>query len=76
MPFWYLHIIGYLLGLLPDPMLTTDQVKLLYHDNVVGKKALGLDNLGISPTPLEIVLPNYLDRFKSRYHKEDPDNTI
>ncbi|MEE2746249.1 MAG: complex I NDUFA9 subunit family protein [Pseudomonadota bacterium] len=76
MPFWYLHIFGFLLGLLPNPMLTTDQVKLLYYDNVVSNKAQGLDDLGISPTPLEIVLPNYLDRFKSRSNKVYPGSTI
>jgi NADH dehydrogenase len=39
-------------------------VKLLKRDNVVGAAALGLDALGITPTPLEAILPAYLARFR------------
>jgi NADH dehydrogenase len=49
---------------LPNPMLTRDQVELLKTDNVVSEGALGLDALGITPTPLEVVLPGYLARFQ------------
>jgi len=45
-------------------MLTRDQVELLKTDNVVSEGALGLDALGITPTPLEVVLPGYLARFQ------------
>jgi len=45
------------------PMITRDQVALLAHDNVLGKEALTLDNLGITPTSIETVLPEYLSRF-------------
>ena len=40
----------------PDPPLTRDQVKLMSRDNVVGRKALTLEDLGIRPTPVEEVL--------------------
>ena len=46
------------------PPLTTDQVKQLRQDNVVSPGALGLADLGISPTPLEPILPTYLFRFR------------
>jgi NADH dehydrogenase len=49
---------------LPNPMLTRDQVELLRTDNVVGAAALGLQALGITPTPAEVVLPGYLSRFR------------
>jgi len=49
---------------LPNPPLTRDQVKLLQRDTVVSPGALGLAELGIVPTALELVLPTYLDRFR------------
>ena len=51
------------LELLPNPPLTRDQLKLLAHDNVVGEGASGLTDLGITPTPVEAVVPRYLGRF-------------
>lgn len=53
-----------LLGLLPNPPLTSDQVELLKHDNVVSPDRPGLADLGISPTAAEVILPTYLDRFR------------
>ncbi len=49
---------------LPVPPLTRDQVRGLRTDNVVAAGALGLGDLGISPTALEIILPTYLTRFR------------
>ena len=49
---------------LPKPLLTRDQVKLLQRDNLVEPGALGLADLGITPTSLMLVLPTYLDRFR------------
>jgi uncharacterized protein YbjT (DUF2867 family) len=48
------------LELLPVPPLTRDQVELLRRDNVVAPDAAGLAELGIEPTPIEIVVPGYL----------------
>lgn len=52
------------LQLLPNPPLTVDQVKLLQSDNVVAENALGLIDLGVTPTPAEVILPRYLYRFR------------
>lgn len=52
------------LELLPNPVLTRDQVRLLQRDNVVADGALGLADLGIQPTPVEAIIPTYLDRFR------------
>lgn len=53
-----------LLGLLPKPPLTPDQVVQLKIDNVVGAGARTLADLGIAPTPAELILPSYLDRYR------------
>jgi NADH dehydrogenase len=49
---------------LPGKLLTTDQVKQLGRDNVVAPGALGLADLGIAPTPMGLVLPSYLARYR------------
>lgn len=52
------------LGLVKNGMITCDQVKNLRNDNVVGEKAQGFDALGIEPTAMVSVLPEYLWRFR------------
>lgn len=49
---------------LPGKLLTRDQLKLLAKDNVVAPGAPGLAALGIVPTPLDLVVPLYLRRFR------------
>ena len=49
---------------LPNPPLTRDQLLLLAHDNVVSPDAAGLRDLGITPTPVDLVVPHYLARFR------------
>jgi len=70
-PFWAARIKAGFLELLPKPLLTRDQVELLKSDNVVAEDTPGLADLGIEPTPCEIVLPTYLDRFRpgGRYNR-------
>jgi uncharacterized protein YbjT (DUF2867 family) len=53
-----------LMAILPNPPLTPDQVELLKRDNVASPSMLGLASLGITPTPVEAILPTYLDRFR------------
>ncbi len=70
-PFWVARIMAGLFsvgnfvtfGLLPMP-ITPDQVRSLRVDNVVSKGAKGLADLGIAPTDMEAVLPDYLWRFR------------
>lgn len=47
------------------PMLTVDQVRLLKRDTIVHPDMPGLKDLGIIPTPIEEVVPDYLARFRS-----------
>jgi len=63
-PFAMASIEAWFLEKTPWPLLTRDQVKLLKRDNVVASSALGLDALGIAPTPLEAILPTYLARYR------------
>jgi NADH dehydrogenase len=72
LPFWIARIMAALLDfgslatgrLLANRMLTGDQVKMLRRDNVVAPGAKGFADLGITPTPAEAVLPDYLWRFR------------
>lgn len=59
---------------LPKPPLTRDQVKQLKRDNVVSGEAEGFDALGMEPTPIETILPTYLDRFRvgGRFARSHP----
>jgi len=52
------------LELLPWKPLTRDQLLLLARDNVVAPGKPGLPELGIVPTPVELVVPDYLRRFQ------------
>lgn len=63
-PFGLARIQGAVLGLLPKPLLTLDQVRLLQSDNVVSEGALTLRDLGIVPEAVEAILPSYLWRFR------------
>lgn len=44
---------------LPSAPLTLGQVELMEHDNVVAPHSPGFHDLGIEPTPLDRVLPDY-----------------
>ncbi|MEQ1770923.1 MAG: complex I NDUFA9 subunit family protein [Devosia sp.] len=54
-------------GLLPNPVITRDQITLLGVDNIVSDEAARqkrtLEGLGIVPRPLEAILPSYMWRF-------------
>ncbi|MFT3989080.1 complex I NDUFA9 subunit family protein [Aestuariivirga sp.] len=59
---------GMLLGLLPKPLLTSDQVQSLRSDNVVSEEARRerrtLEGLGITASGIEAIVPAYLYRFR------------
>lgn len=68
-PFGVARFKAAFLQLLPSPMLTVDQVRLLEHDNVVSFKARAskhtLEGLGIAPVFIDAVVPEYLERFRA-----------
>jgi uncharacterized protein YbjT (DUF2867 family) len=68
LPFSIAKIQGSILGLLPKPLLTRDQVVMLESDNIVSdaakKAGLTLEGMGIAPSAAEAILPTYLWRFR------------
>jgi NADH dehydrogenase len=68
LPFPLASLQASVLGLMPKPLLTTDQVELLKRDNVVSGEAQRqgrtLKDLGIDPVALEAVVPSYLWRYR------------
>lgn len=72
MPFWMSGIMAWFLdmaqalslGLFTNSILTRDQVVNLRRDNIVAEGAKGLDTLGIQPTAMSSILPDYLWRFR------------
>ena len=63
LPFGIAALQARLLQFLPEPPLTPDQLELLKKDNVVAAGAPGLTDLGVTPTPLELIVPTYLKAF-------------
>ncbi|MGV6847736.1 MAG: complex I NDUFA9 subunit family protein [Marinibacterium sp.] len=51
-------------GLVPNTTLTKDQIANLGRDNVVSDGAKGFADLGLEPVAMEVVLPEYLWRFR------------
>ena len=64
MPVALVQLQAFVLERLPGKLLTRDQLKLLAHDNVVAPGALGLADLGIVPTAVEQIVPDYLRRYR------------
>jgi len=57
-----------IMGLMPNPILTLDQVEMLRHDNVVSEEARReqrtLEGLGVTPQGIEGIVPGYLYRYR------------
>jgi NADH dehydrogenase len=49
---------------LPGKLLTKDQLLLLQRDNIVSPDALSLLSLGLTPTPIDLIVPAYLARYR------------
>jgi NADH dehydrogenase len=68
-PWWLARLQASILQLLPNPLLTRDQVMQLQEHNVVSdaaaKEGRTLPGLGIQPQTLGSILPSYLWRFRA-----------
>ena len=49
----------------PGKPFTRDQLVMLARDNVANPAMPGLEALGVTPTPVELVVPGYLDRYRA-----------
>ena len=70
---------GMILGLLPKPLLTADQVELLKTGNVVSEQAKRerrtLEGLGVAPSGIEAIVPGYLYRYRRAGQFTGPSGT-
>jgi|TARA_B110000438_G_scaffold287578_1_gene320050 uncharacterized protein YbjT (DUF2867 family) len=64
-PFELAKFNSYFLQMLPNPLLTADQIEILKHDNIVTGNYPLLKDLGITGTNIESILPKYINRFRS-----------
>jgi NADH dehydrogenase len=67
-PWGIARVMGIVMGFLPKPMLTEDQVEMLRNDNVVDPRAeqtgTTLRGLGIAANGIEAIVPAYLYRYR------------
>ena len=64
-PWNFAKFLSFFLQMLPNPLLTQDQVELLKHSNVVSGDYPALKDLGIRGTAIQSILSKYIWRFRS-----------
>ena len=69
-PFAIAKLQGFFLQYLPGKILTVDQVRMLQANSIVSIEAKEeqrtFEGLGISPTPIDAVVPVYLEKYKPK----------
>lgn len=50
---------------IPTKPFTRDQLLMLSKDNIVSSGAKTLADLGVAPTPLELIVPEYIERYRT-----------
>ena len=64
-PFNVAKLQSYFLQMFPKPLLTPDQVELLKYNNIVTGEYPTLQDLGVSATTIQSILPTYINRFRT-----------
>ena len=64
-PFSLAKFNSYFLQIMPNPLLTPDQVEILKHNNIVSGDYPTLKDLGITGTAIQSILPKYIYRFRT-----------
>ena len=64
-PYTIAKVQSYFLQIMPNPLLTPDQVEILKYNNIVSGDYPTLKDLGITGTKLQTILPKYIYRFRS-----------
>ncbi len=65
LPFAIARIEATFLSLLPNPLLTPDQVESLKTDNIVDDSALSFREFDITPKSMDLILPKYLEHYRA-----------
>ena len=63
-PWSFAKFQSYFLQMMPNPLLTPDQVELLKHNNIASGEHPTLKDLGITGTSIQSILPKYIYRFR------------
>ena len=70
LPFFVANLLAATTQWLPNPPITTDQIKLLKLDNIVSQHAIQtrqtLQGLGLTPNPIQSVVAGYLQAYKKQ----------
>ena len=64
-PFSLAKFQSYFLQMIPNPLLTPDQVEMLKYNNIVSGEYPTLEDLGISGKTIQSILPKYIYRFRA-----------
>ncbi len=64
-PFSVAKFQSYFLQMMPNPLLTPDQVEMLKYNSIVTGKHSTLEDLGISGKTIQSILPKYIYRFRA-----------
>ena len=64
-PFGVAKFQSYFLQMMPNPLLTTDQVEMLKYNNIVSGEYPSLEDLGVSGKTIQSILPKYIYRFRA-----------
>ena len=64
-PFGVAKFQSYFLQMMPNPLLTPDQVEMLKYNNIVSGDYPTLKDLGITGTAIQSILPKYIYRFRT-----------
>ena len=64
-PFSAAKFQSYFLQMMPNPLLTPDQVEMLKYNNIVSGNYPTLKDLGITGTAIQSILPKYIYRFRT-----------
>ena len=64
-PFGIAKFQSYFLQMMPNPLLTPDQVEMLKYNNLASGEYPNLKDLGIIGKTIQSILPKYIYRFRT-----------
>ena len=64
-PFNIAKFQSYFLQIIPNPLLTPDQVEMLKYNNIISGDYPTLKDIGITGTAIQSILPKYIYRFRT-----------